>query len=180
VMLNDDMEVFRDDWLTSLLELSQEPEIGAVGGRLLHADGSIQHVGCVIGICGGSAHVYHSYPGEFVGYNGFTHLIRNYAAVTGACFATRKSVLAQVGAFDESFAVDFNDTDLCLRMIEAGYRIAYTPYCELFHFEGASAQRSRQNEDEHRRFVTRWARYMENDPYFNPNFVKDRFDFAVG
>jgi len=179
VMLNDDMEVFRDDWLTSLLELSQEPEIGAVGARLLHADGSIQHVGCVIGICGGSAHVYHSYPGEFVGYNGFTHLIRNYAAVTGACFATRKSVLAQVGGFDESFAVDFNDTDLCLRMIEAGYRIAYTPYCELFHFEGASAQRTTQNAEEHRRFVTRWARYVENDPYFNPNFARDRFDFAV-
>ncbi|HTZ71872.1 MAG TPA: glycosyltransferase [Acetobacteraceae bacterium] len=180
VMLNDDMEVFREDWLTSLLELSQEPEIGAVGGRLLHADGSIQHVGCVIGICGGSAHVYHSYPGEFIGYNGFTHLIRNYAAVTGACLATRKSVLAQIGSFDESFAVDFNDTDLCLRMLDAGYRVAYTPFCELFHFEGASAQRWRQNADEHRRFVTRWARYMENDPYFNPNFARDRFDFVVG
>ena len=179
VMLNDDMEIIDENWLTSLLELSQEPEIGAVGGRLLHADGSIQHVGCAIGICGGSAHLYHSYPGEFVGYNGFTHLIRNYAAVTGACFATRKSVLSQVGGFDESFAVDFNDTDLCLRILEAGYRIVYTPYCQLFHFEGASAQRTKQNEDEHRRFVTRWARYMENDPYFNPNFARDRFDFTV-
>jgi GT2 family glycosyltransferase/glycosyltransferase involved in cell wall biosynthesis len=179
VMLNDDMEVIDENWLTSLLELSQEPEIGAVGGRLLHADGSIQHVGCAIGICGGSAHLYHSYPGDFVGYNGFTHLIRNYSAVTGACFATRKSVLSQVGGFDESFAVDFNDTDLCLRILEAGYRVVYTPYCRLFHFEGASAQRTRQNEDEHRRFVTRWARYMENDPYFNPNFARDRFDFTV-
>lgn len=179
VLLNDDMEVINEDWLTSLLEFSQEPEIGCVGGRLLHADGSIQHVGCAIGIMGGTAHLYHSYPGDFIGYNGFTHLIRNYSAVTGACFATRKSVLAHVGAFDESFAVDFNDTDLCLRMLEAGYRIVYTPYCQLFHFEGASAQRHRQNEEEHRRFVTRWARYMENDPYFNPNFARDRFDFSV-
>jgi GT2 family glycosyltransferase/glycosyltransferase involved in cell wall biosynthesis len=179
VLLNDDMEIVNEDWLTALLELSTEPEIGAVGGRLLHADGSVQHVGCVIGICDGSAHVYHSFPGEFVGYNGFTHLIRNYSAVTGACFATRKSVLAQLGGFDESFAVDFNDTDLCLRMQEAGYRVAYTPYAELFHFEGASAQRVRQNKDEHRRFITRWARYVENDPYFNPNFDKSRFDFTV-
>jgi GT2 family glycosyltransferase len=179
VMLNDDMEIMDEHWLTSLLELSQEPEIGAVGGRLLHADGSIQHVGCAIGICGGSVHLYHSYPGNFVGYNGYTHLIRNYAAVTGACFATRKSVLAQVGGFDESFAVDFNDTDLCLKMLEAGYRVVYTPYCQIFHFEGASAQRFKQNEDEHRRFTQRWARYMENDPYFNPNFARDRFDFTV-
>ncbi len=41
VILNDDMEVIRGDWLTSLLELSTDPEIGAVGARLLHADGSI-------------------------------------------------------------------------------------------------------------------------------------------
>lgn len=179
VMLNDDMEVINPDWLTAMLELSGDPEIGAVGARLLHADGTIQHVGCVIGVSGGAAHVYHSFPREFVGYNGFTHLIRNYSAVTGACFATRKSVLSQVGGHDESFAVDFNDTDLCLRMIEAGYRVVYTPYAELFHFEGMSAPRLWQNPEEKRRFVTRWARYMENDPHFNPNFARDRFDFAV-
>ena len=37
VMLNDDMEVINEDWLTALLELSQDPEVGGVGGRLLHA-----------------------------------------------------------------------------------------------------------------------------------------------
>jgi GT2 family glycosyltransferase/glycosyltransferase involved in cell wall biosynthesis len=179
VMLNDDMEIINDDWLGSLLELSQDPEVGAVGARLLHADGTVQHVGCVIGVNGGSAHVYHSFPGDFVGYNGFTHMIRNYSAVTGACLATRKSVISQVGGLDESFAVDFNDTDLCLKMVECGYRIVYTPYAKLFHFEGASAKRATQNADERRRFVARWARYMENDPYFNPNFARNRFDFTV-
>jgi GT2 family glycosyltransferase len=179
VLLNDDMEVKDEHWLTAMLELSMDPEIGAVGARLLHADGTIQHVGCVIGVNGGAAHVYHSFPGDFVGYNGFTHLIRNYSAVTGACFATRKSVLSQVGGHDESFAVDFNDTDLCLKMLEAGYRVVYTPYAQLFHFEGMSAPRLRQNAEERKRFVARWARYMENDPYFNPNFARNRFDFAV-
>lgn len=179
VLLNDDMEIIKEDWLEALVEMAADPEIGAVGARLLHADGTVQHAGCVIGVNGGTAHVYHSFPGDFVGYNGFTHLIRNYAAVTGACFATRKSVLGQVGGHDESFAVDFNDTDLCLRILEAGYRIVYTPFCEIFHFEGASAPRNYQNPDERRRFVARWARYMENDPYFNPNFAKNRFDFTL-
>ena len=179
VMLNDDMEVIGADWLTSLLELSQDPEIGAVGARLLHADGTIQHVGCVIGVNNATAHVYHSFPGDHVGYNGFTHLIRNYSAVTGACLATRKSVVAQVGGFDESFAIDFNDIDLCLRIIEGGYRIVYTPYCSLYHFEGASARRVAHHPDERRRFVARWARYMESDPHFNPNFARNRFDFTV-
>jgi GT2 family glycosyltransferase len=179
VFLNDDMEIINEEWLGSLLELSQEPEVGAVGGRLLHADGTIQHVGCVIGVGGGTAHVYHSFPGDFVGYNGFTHLIRNYSAVTGACLATRKSVLAQVGGFDEGFAIDFNDIDVCLKIIESGYRIVYTPYASLFHFEGASARRVTQNAEERKRFITRWARYMENDPHYNPNFAKTRFDFTL-
>ncbi len=179
VFLNDDMEVMDEDWLTSLLELSQDSEIGAVGGRLLHADGSIQHVGCVIGINGGSVHVYHSYPGDFVGYNGFTHLIRNYSAVTGACLATRKSVMAQVGGYDEAFAIDFNDIDLCLKIIESGYRVVYTPYCSLFHFEGASAKRVSANPEERKLFIKRWGRYMENDPHFNPNFSKRHFDFTL-
>jgi GT2 family glycosyltransferase/glycosyltransferase involved in cell wall biosynthesis len=179
VFLNDDMEVIDDSWLGNLLELSQDPEVGAVGARLLHADGTIQHVGCVLGVNGGSVHVYHSFPGDFVGYNGFTHVIRNYSAVTGACFATRKSVMAQVGGFDENFAIDFNDIDLCLKIVENGYRIVYTPYCSLFHFEGASAKRVSQNVEERKRFIARWGRYMENDPHFNPNFARNRFDFTV-
>lgn len=80
---------------------------------------------------------------------------------------------------DERFAVDFNDTDLCLKIIERGYRIVYTPYASLFHFEGMSARRTTQNPEERRRFVARWPRYMENDPYFNRNFAKNRFDFTV-
>jgi GT2 family glycosyltransferase/glycosyltransferase involved in cell wall biosynthesis len=179
VILNDDMEVVEGDWLGSLLELAVDPEIGGVGARLLHADGTIQHVGCVLGANQGSAHVYHSYPGDFVGYNGFTHVIRNYSAVTGACLATRKSVLAQVGGFDESFAIDFNDIDLCLRIIGAGYRIVYTPYASLFHFEGASAKRAVHNPDERRRFIAKWAHQVANDPYFNPNFSRTRYDFVT-
>ena len=180
VMLNDDMEIINPG-------LAGEPggTLAGAGNRRGGGDGCCMRMGrssmlvALSVFAADRRHVYHSFPGEFIGYNGFTHLIRNYSAVTGACLATRKSVVAQIGGFDESFAVDFNDTDLCLRMIEAGYRIVYTPYCQLFHFEGASAQRSKQNIDEHRRFVARWARFMENDPYFNPNFARDRFDFTV-
>ena len=124
VLMNDDMEVIRPDWLTSLVELSTDPGIGAVGARLLHLDGSIQHVGTVLGVNGSAAHPYHSYPRDFVGYNGYTHIIRNYSAVTAACLATRRSGVAQVGWFDENLAIDFNDIDFCLKVIQAGYRIA--------------------------------------------------------
>jgi GT2 family glycosyltransferase/glycosyltransferase involved in cell wall biosynthesis len=178
VLLNDDMEVINPDWLGALIEYAQDPEIGAVGARLLHADGSIQHVGAVLGVNDSVAHIYHQAPREFVGYNGFTHIVRNYSAVTGACLATRKSVLTHAGGFDESFAVDFNDIDLCLKIRQAGYRIVYTPYSELYHFEGRSIVRTTQSEDERQRFCQRWSDVLARDPFYNVNLSRNRLDFA--
>ncbi len=178
VLLNDDMGIIRNDWLTALLELSVDPAIGAVGARLLHKDGSIQHVGVVLGVNGSAAHVYHCYPREFVGYNAFTHIIRNYSAVTAACLATRKSVCAQVGGFDERFAIDFNDIDFCLKLGEAGFRVAYTPFAELFHYEGASAQRTSQDPAEIQLFKELWNHKLDNDPFYNVNLTRSALDFS--
>ena len=178
VLLNDDMEVKREDWLEALLDISADGSIGAVGARLLHADGTIQHVGIVMGIHGGAAHIYHNFPGDFVGYNAFTHIVRNYSAVTAACLATRKSVVAQIGGFDERFAVDFNDVDFCLRLVEAGFRVAYTPYAELYHFENSSIKRQSQDSIEAERFKSRWPQYISSDPHYNPNLTRVSVDFT--
>lgn len=179
VMLNDDMEVINEDWLTALMELAQDPDVGAVGAKLFHADGSLQHVGLVLGVNGGATHPYHGYPGDFVGYNGFTHIIRNYAAVTAACLATRKSVIAQAGGFDEKLAIDYNDVDLCLRIVDCGYRIVYTPFARLYHFESVSAKRTSQNPDEVKLFTERWSKYVENDPYYNINLSRNKHDYSL-
>jgi GT2 family glycosyltransferase len=179
VLLNDDMEVIAPEWLSALLEFTQQKQIGCAGGRLLFPDGRLQHAGIVLGVNGSAAHVYHSYPADLVGYNGFTHLIRNYSAVTGACLATRRSVVAEVGGFDESFATDFNDVDFCLSVMSRGYRIVYTPHCELYHFENASFRRKSQNSAEVQRFVERWRGVFERDPYYNPNLTRNALDFSA-
>jgi GT2 family glycosyltransferase len=172
VMLNDDMQVINGEWLSALLEFSQQPHIGACGGKLLHADGTIQHVGMVLGVNGGAAHVYHGSSGDIVGYNGYTHVIRNYSAITGACLATRRSVLNEVGGWDPRLAIDYNDTDLCLRMRQQGYRIVYTPYSQMYHFESKSAVRTSQNAKEVELFISRWNDVVTNDPYYNPNLSR--------
>lgn len=179
VILNDDMEVINRDWLEALLEFSQLPDIGVVGAKLFHADGTIQHCGIVIGVNQGSAHMYHSFPGDFVGYNSFTHIVRNYSAVTGACIATRKSVWTQANGLDEKFATDFNDTDFCLRVCELGYRIVFTPHAELFHYEGKTSVRKTQNPAEVELFRRRWHKYMANDPYYNPNLAREGVEFRL-
>lgn len=167
VLLNDDLEVISPDWIESLLEHAQRPAIGAVGAQLLYPDGRIQHAGIVLGLVGAAGHVFHGMPSAEIGYCGYSHLLRNYSAVTGAVLATRMSVLRELGGFDEALAVDYNDVDFCLRAGARGLRIVYTPFCKLYHFEGSTVKRTTQNPAEVDLFRKRWHALIERDPQFN-------------
>ncbi|MGH7897886.1 MAG: glycosyltransferase family 2 protein, partial [Candidatus Binatia bacterium] len=79
ILLNDDLEVITPDWIESLLEFSQEPGIGVAGAQLLYPDGRIQHAGIVLGVNDSAAHVFHGMLRMRVGYNGYSHVIRNYS-----------------------------------------------------------------------------------------------------
>jgi GT2 family glycosyltransferase len=179
VLMHDNIKVINAEWLSALLEFSQNPEIGACSGKILHDDGTIQHVGIVLGIGGSSAHIYHGFPGDYVGYNGYTHLIRNYSAVTGALLATRRSVLNEVGSWDRRLAGNYNDVDICLRMRQHGYRIVYTPYSLVMHFEEETASEKTQDPSEVALFNTLWEPLIKNDPYYNPNLSRTRHDFSL-
>ena len=167
VVLNDDLEVITADWLEALLAFSTRQEIGAVGARLLYPNGRIQHAGMALTPDGSCVHLFHNLPREQVGYYGYTHIIRNYSAVTGAVLATRMSLVRKLGGFRERLATDYNDVDFCLRLQSLGYRIVYTPYAELYHFEGATLKRSATDPREQGYFSSQWHERMENDPYFS-------------
>ncbi len=177
VLLNDDLEVRSSGWLRALVEPLQNREVGAVGCRLLYPNGRIQHAGVVLGVNRTTAHIYHGHPGDTIGYNGFPRLIRNYSAVTGACMATRRSLFNAVGGFDPCFPVDFNDTDYCLKLRELDFRVVYTPFCELVHFESQTAVRTSQDPGEVERFLSRWQAVLDRDPYYNPNLSRSSITF---
>ena len=51
----------------------------------------------------------------------------------------RRAVFEQVRGFDsESLPVAFNDVDFCLKIVEAGWRIIWTPFAILYHHESKS------------------------------------------
>lgn len=179
ILLNDDLEVISSGSIEALLEPLMEPEVGAVGGRRLYPDGRVQHAGMVLGVGGGAGHAFYGLPGDQVGYCAFTHVMRNYSAVTAAVLATRRSVIDETGPFDEALARDYNDVDFCLRARRAGYRIVYTPFAELLHFEGATLRRSSQDPNEVTLFKERWRTVLDTDPYYNPNLPRDRADYVV-
>jgi GT2 family glycosyltransferase len=179
VLFNDDLEVRSAEWLSAMLEHSQDQEIGAVGARLLYPDGRLQHVGMLIGVCGLASHAFHQYPGGSSGYAGSAVVARNCSAVTAACLMTRRAVFDELGGLDEELPVDFNDVDFCLRLRAAGYRIVYTPSAELIHHESASFGRRTQSAVELARMRKRWGAALERDPYYNPNLSKLFSDYRL-
>jgi GT2 family glycosyltransferase len=180
VLFNDDLEAIDGEWMTAMLEYSQEPDIGAVGAKLLYPDGRLQHVGIVLGVNGIAAHAYHQHPGTTPGYMGNVIGPRNYSAVTAACLMTRRSVFDEAGGFDEAFPTDFNDVDFCLKVRKAGYRIVWTPYARLFHHESASFGPRTQDPAGIQEMRARWRAVIGADPYYNPNLTRDHPDFRIG
>ncbi len=52
----------------------------------------------------------------------------------GACIMIRRKAIDNVGSLDENFFLFFEDTDLCLRMKKAGWRLFFLPVAEIVHF----------------------------------------------
>ncbi len=190
VMLNNDTEVLTANWLQLLLGDAQRPEIGAVGCKLFYPDKEhIQHAGVGIGFGGVAANSFspivdHLLPPLQHLYLNTRH---NVTAVTAACLMIRKDVYDQIDGFDEEFRVTYNDVDLCLRLVEAGYRNLYTPYVQLIHHESISVGmpeevKKRDTTEMHAAmnlFVKRWKKYIDHDPHLNPNIERSNALFEV-
>lgn len=175
LLLNNDIDVMEPGWLRELASQALRPEVGAVGAKLLYADGRLQHGGVVTGVAGVADHyLLRSAPGDS-GYFGSLALVREVSAVTGACLALRRTVFEQVGGLDAAnLAVAFNDIDLCLRIRAAGYRILWTPFAELHHLESASRGKDLAPEKAQRfageiaYMKRRWGATLMRDPFYSP------------
>lgn len=58
--------------------------------------------------------------------------------LAGASILMRQSVLDEIGLFDETFFLYFEETDLCLRAARAGYGVDYVPASKVAHIGSAS------------------------------------------
>lgn len=179
LFLNNDIEVLEPGWLTELVAIASDREIGAVGAKLLYPDGTIQHGGIVLGIGGIAGHSHLGLPGSAPGYFARMVLSQEVSAVTGACLAMRAAVFSEVRGFDAAhLAVAFNDVDLCLKIRAAGYRIVWTPHARLVHHESKSRgaedtpEKRARFEAESRVMRERWEPVLRADPYYNPNLSR--------
>ncbi|MDB5374956.1 MAG: hypothetical protein JWP04_3598 [Belnapia sp.] len=176
LLLNNDIEVIGPGWLRELVSLALRPEVGAVGARLLYADGTLQHGGVVLGLGGVAGHYLSRAEPNSLGHLGSLALVREVGAATAACLAMRREVFEQVGGLDAiELKVAFNDVDLCLRIREAGWRILWTPFATLYHLESASrgldlvGEKALRFACEIATMLRRWDPVLAHDPFCNPN-----------
>jgi GT2 family glycosyltransferase len=179
LFLNNDIEATQDGWIARLRSLAARPDIGAVGALLMYEDRRVQHAGVVLGFNDSADHalkfqnVYLDDNGRRnLGYNCSLTSTRDFSAVTGACLMMRKSLFEDLGGFDETMPIGFNDTDLCLRIRAAGYRILYDGATMLYHYESATRSQTKQvfHPEDTATMIERWGAVLRaGDPFYNPN-----------
>ncbi len=180
LFLNEATAVLDRDWLTALLEQAQRTEVGAVGGKLLHVDDTIQHAGLALGVCGVVGHVFRFFPGMEgdADCHHLPHVVRNCSAVSGACLMIRTALFREVGGFEEIHLPGaYQDVDLCLRLREQGRRIVYTPHVRLYIHEPQGL--GQPDPRETRYMQQRWGTALASDPYYNPNLTRRREDHGL-
>jgi GT2 family glycosyltransferase len=163
-------------WLTALLEYSQQTHIGAVGAKLLYPDGSLKHIGIVLGVNGVAARPFDRHPRSSLGYWGTAIAARNYSAVSGLCMMTRRDVFQQVGGFREEMR-SLADIDYCLSVTDAGYRIVFTPHAELVHDDRLPASFRALTDEDAVTLRSRWTARLSGDPFYNVNLARTSPDY---
>lgn len=177
IFLNNDTIAISEDWLDALVSEAMRPDVGVVGGRLIYADGRIQHAGFVSLDAKDNflTHEGVGARGEDVGYLGRHALVHETIAVTGACLAVRRDVFVRLGGFDAArFPIEGNDVDFCFKARAAGLKVLYSPHATLFHLESRTrtfdeGERQRSSEAS-RRLWNRWGNSICPDPHFNRHF----------
>ena len=190
VMLNNDTEVISENWLENMLGYAEQDNVGAVGAKLLFPSKQIQHAGVALGI--GSEKPVANHSGYGIDFNSsdllanvYVNTVRDVSVVTAACLMISTKKFWQVKGFDPVFRVTFNDVDLNLKLLDAGYNNIYLPFVELYHHESVSIGRVFKNRDmselnESAKLMRRkWKKIIDHDKYYNKNFYKLSSNFGL-
>ncbi|MGB3787500.1 MAG: glycosyltransferase [Phormidesmis sp.] len=170
VFLNNDTIPF-PNWLSELVSpLKKDPQVGLVGSMLLYADGTLQEAGGFVFKDGSGW----NYGREGIPTDCRYNFVREVDYCSGASLAISRSLWTDLGGFDTRYEpAYYEDTDLAFRVREAGYKVIYTPFSKLIHFEGVSSgisltsgtkQYQLTNQS---KFKVRWQRQLLRE--LNPN-----------
>ncbi|MBK5355250.1 TIGR00180 family glycosyltransferase [Pseudomonas sp. TH41] len=176
VLLAADSEVVNPNWLESLLNQAQRPEVGVVGAKLQDRDGNVTQAGLILGMNDGVGSAFVGEPKDAKGYLNRLVLEQNYSAVSAVCLMIPKVLFDEVGGLDEgAFSDAFGDVDLCLKVGQAGYLVVWTPQVQVIHLGNLpDAPQALQALRE------KWAGPFQHDLAYNKNLALTGKGFTLG
>lgn len=136
VILNNDT-VALENWLEELISpFTTQEKVGLVGSMLLYPDGTLQEAGGLIWNDGSGWNFGRGQDPNICEYN----FVRQTDYCSGASIALTTQLWRQLEGFDPLFSpAYYENTDLAFRVRQSGYKVVYTPFSKIVHFEGISS-----------------------------------------
>jgi len=130
----DDDAIPEPDWLDRLVSGFDDPEVGGAGGFIRDHDGvRFQHQ-VIVADRLGRAENFAEIPADLRPHR--------YFSPTGTNVAVRRDSLLSIGGFDQEYAYFLDETDVNLRLVEAGWRLVSIADAEIHHKFSESHLRS--------------------------------------
>ena len=119
----------------ALRTLEADPDIGAVGGRIVLPDGTLQEAGSIVwrdGTCTGYGKGRRPTDPEVM-------FQREVDYCSSAFLLTPRHLFERLGGFDERYSpAYYEDVDYCVRLRQVGWRIVYDPDAVVLRYEFGS------------------------------------------
>lgn len=158
----DDDAIPDADWLTDLAKAYESPDVGGAGGRVFDRSGykfqaeyiTVDRLGKAEFSTTHSEDLSYPYAWKFP-----------HSIGTNASF--RRSVLLEIGGFDEEYDYYLDETDVCVRVIDAGYKIAQLKGAYIFHKYAESHIRDKKN------ICRNYIPIVKNKIYYSLKYASD-------
>jgi O-antigen biosynthesis protein len=122
--------------LSAILKVLEDPAVGAVGGKILLANGDLQEAGSLVWRDGSALGYGRGEDPDAPEYS----FRRPVDFCSGVFLVTPRELFLNTGGFSPDFApAYYEDVDYCMTLWEKGLRVIYEPLALVRHYESASS-----------------------------------------
>jgi len=146
LMLNPDTRILQNSFQKMINAFEKDTRIGVVGCKMLNPDGTLQPS------CYDFPTLREIFGMYFIGSRIFGGLkkfdynkMQEVDFVRGAFLTLNRKCLEEVGLLDENIFMFGEETDLCYRIKQSGWKVMYMPDTVIIHHKGKSTEQISDN-----------------------------------